>query len=75
VDGELQTEDDWEVVPTRVERGASIGSGAVILCGHTIGRGAIIGAGAVVTRDVPAGETWVGNPARFLRAAAPPASD
>jgi acetyltransferase-like isoleucine patch superfamily enzyme len=75
VDGELQTEDDWEVVPTRVERGASIGSGAVVLCGHTIGRGAIIGAGAVVTRDVPAGETWVGNPARLLRAAAPPASD
>ena len=52
---------------TRVCRGASIGAGAVILPGLTIGEGAMIGAGAVVTRDVPAGETWVGNPARPLR--------
>lgn len=51
---------------TRVERRASIGAGAVILPGITIGAGAMIGAGAVVTRDVPAGETWVGNPARRL---------
>ena len=50
--------------PTRVGRGASIGAGAVILPGLTIGDGAMIGAGAVVTRDVPAGETWIGNPAR-----------
>ncbi len=49
---------------TRVGRGASIGGGAVILPGVTIGAGAMIGAGAVVTRDVPAGETWIGNPAR-----------
>nr|WP_300975472.1 DapH/DapD/GlmU-related protein [Sphingomonas sp. LHG3406-1] len=49
---------------TRVERGASIGAGAVILPGLTIGAGAMIGAGTVVTRDVPPGETWVGNPAR-----------
>ena len=49
---------------THVGRGASIGGGAVILPGVTIGAGAMIGAGAVVTRDVPAGETWVGNPAR-----------
>ncbi|WP_284070199.1 acyltransferase [Sphingomonas sp. KRR8] len=49
---------------TRVCKGASIGAGAVILPGLTIGAGAMIGAGAVVTRDVPAGETWVGNPAR-----------
>ena len=49
---------------TRVERGASIGGGAVILPGVTIGAGAMIGAGAVVTKDVPAGETWIGNPAR-----------
>lgn len=51
---------------TVVERGASIGAGAVILPGVRIGAGAMIGAGAVVTRDVPAGETWVGNPARKL---------
>lgn len=51
---------------TRVGRGASIGAGAVVLPGLTIGAGAMIGAGAVVTRDVPAGETWVGNPARRL---------
>jgi len=66
-DGGLQTEADWTVVPTRVASGASIGSGATILCGVTIGAGAQVGAGSVVTRDVPAGEIWCGNPARFLR--------
>lgn len=65
--GELQTEADWQLVRTRIEQGASIGSGSVILCGITIGRDALIGAGAVVTKDVPAGEVWVGNPARALR--------
>ena len=50
----------------RVMRGASIGAGAVICPGLTIGTGAQIGAGAVITRDVPAGETWVGNPGRIL---------
>ena len=65
--GDLQTEADWKVVPTVVKAGASIGSGAVILCGVTIGENALVGAGAVVTRDIPAGEVWVGNPARFLR--------
>ncbi|MGH9350193.1 MAG: acyltransferase [Vicinamibacterales bacterium] len=62
----LQTEADWAVVPTRVRRGASIGSGAVILCGVTIGEQAMVGAGAVVTRDVPDGATVAGVPARIL---------
>lgn len=66
-DGQLQTEADWTVVPTRVERGASIGSGAVVMCGVTIGAGAMVGAGAVITRDVPAGATVVGVPARVVR--------
>lgn len=68
--GELQTEADWQLVRTRIEQGASIGSGSVILCGITIGRDALIGAGAVVTKNVPAGEVWVGNPARPLRQSA-----
>jgi acetyltransferase-like isoleucine patch superfamily enzyme len=66
VDGRLQREADWQVVATRVERGASIGSGAVVMCGVTIGAGAMVGAGAVVTRDVPAGATVAGVPARLL---------
>jgi UDP-2-acetamido-3-amino-2,3-dideoxy-glucuronate N-acetyltransferase len=66
--GALQTEQDWTLLPTRVERGAAIGSGAVILGGVTIGADALVGAGAVVTRDVPLGETVVGNPARPRRA-------
>ena len=66
VEGRLQTAGDWSVVPTRVRRGASIGSGATILCGVTIGEEALIGAGAVVTRDVGAGETVAGVPARAL---------
>lgn len=65
--GAPQNESDWKVTPTRVARGASIGSGAVILCGVTIGANAMIGAGAVVTRDVPPGATVAGNPARILR--------
>ena len=68
-DGRLQTEADWTVVPTLVKRGASIGSGAVILCGVTIGENALIGAGAVVTRDVAPGETVAGVPARRLASA------
>jgi acetyltransferase-like isoleucine patch superfamily enzyme len=62
--GGLQTEADWQVVPTRVRRGASIGSGAVIMCGVTIGARAMVGAGAVVTRDVPDDEVVAGVPAR-----------
>ena len=64
VDGRLQTDADWRVVPTRVGRGASIGSGAVIMAGVTLGEGAMIGAGAVVTRDVAPHATVRGVPAR-----------
>jgi len=66
-DGRLQTEADWQVVPTRVCHGASIGSGATILCGVTIGERAMVGAGAVVTADVAPGATVAGVPARVLR--------
>ena len=65
--GVLQTEFDWTVVSTRVCRGASIGSGAVVMCGVTIGENAMIGAGAVVTTDVAANEVVAGVPARLLR--------
>jgi len=65
-DGKLQTEADWTAVPTVVERGASVGSGATILCGVTIGEHAIVGAGAVVTKNIPAGMTAAGNPARVI---------
>jgi acetyltransferase-like isoleucine patch superfamily enzyme len=65
--GALQTEADWRVIPTRVCRGASIGSGAVILCGVTIGAEAMIGAGAVVTSDIAPGAVVAGVPARLLR--------
>ena len=64
--GRKLTDRDWAVVPTLVRRGASIGSGAVILCGITIGPGALVGAGAVVTSDVQAGEVVAGVPARLL---------
>ena len=72
-DGSLQTGDDWTVQPTVVSKGASIGSGAVILCNLRIGEGAIVGAGAVVTRDVPAHATVAGNPARVISPNGPPA--
>jgi UDP-2-acetamido-3-amino-2,3-dideoxy-glucuronate N-acetyltransferase len=65
-EGQLQSETDWAVIPTRVKRGASIGSGAVILCGVTIGSNALIGAGAVVTRDVPNATVFAGCPARII---------
>jgi acetyltransferase-like isoleucine patch superfamily enzyme len=66
--GLLQTEADWKVEPTLVRRGASIGSGAVLLCGVTVGEGALVGAGAVVTADVPPGVTVAGVPARRFAA-------
>ena len=52
---------------TVIRKGASIGAGSFILCGIEIGEKAMVGAGSVVTRDIPAGELWVGNPARFIR--------
>ena len=66
-DGSMQTDDDWTVVPTVVKRGASIGSGAVIVAGVTIGENAMIGAGAVVTKDVPADTIVAGVPSRVIR--------
>jgi acetyltransferase-like isoleucine patch superfamily enzyme len=62
--GELQTEADWSLLRTRIEDGASLGSGAVILGGVTVGADAVVGAGAVVTADVAAGATVAGVPAR-----------
>jgi len=67
--GSLQSEADWKVVPTRVKRGASIGTSATILCGVTIGENAIVGAGSVVTKDVPDNATVVGVPARIVNKA------
>jgi acetyltransferase-like isoleucine patch superfamily enzyme len=69
VGGQPQSEADWQVVPTRVKRGASVGSGATILCGVTIGENAVVGAGSVVTHDVPDGVIVAGIPARILRMA------
>ena len=66
-DGSLQTSADWQCIPTHVCKRASIGSGAVILCGVTIGEDAIVGAGSVVTKDVPPRTIVAGNPARVLR--------
>ena len=65
--GGIQTEEDWEVIPTVIKKGASIGSNATILCGITIGANSIIGAGSVVIKDVPANTIVAGNPARVLR--------
>jgi acetyltransferase-like isoleucine patch superfamily enzyme len=65
--GSLQSEEDWKVSPTIVEQGASIGSGATILCNVTIGEKAIVGSGSVVTRDVPPYTIVAGNPARIIR--------
>ncbi len=66
-DGALQTVADWQVLRTNVRRGASIGTGAVILCGLEIGERAIVGAGAVVTKNVPAESVVAGNPSRVIK--------
>ena len=58
---------DWQLLRTKICDGASIGAGSTVLCGITIGHDAMIGAGSVVTKDVPDGELWMGNPAKFIR--------
>jgi UDP-2-acetamido-3-amino-2,3-dideoxy-glucuronate N-acetyltransferase len=65
-DGSLMSGSDWEIVPTLVKEGASIGANATILCGITIGEHALVGAGSVVTRDVPPFALVVGAPARIV---------
>ena len=65
--GGLQTEADWQVVPTVVKKGASLGSNATIMCGITIGENAIIGAGSVVTKDVAPDTIVAGNPASVIQ--------
>lgn len=67
-DGEPLGPEDWEVIPTVVRRGASIGANATIVCGITIGERAMVAAGATVTRDVPAGMLAMGTPARVVGA-------
>ena len=64
--GNLLQLGDWQLVPTLVKRGASIGANATIVCGVTIGEGAMVGAGATVTHDVPRDSLVVGNPARVV---------
>lgn len=66
-DGSLQSEEDWECIPTVIKEGASIGSSATILCGVTIGQRAVIGAGSVVTRDVAPDTVVAGNPAKLMK--------
>lgn len=58
---------DWKLSKTLIKKGASIGANSTIIAGHTIGENAMVGAGSVVTKDIPANELWVGNPAKFLR--------
>jgi len=65
--GELQTEENWSVIPTLVKRGASIGSNVTVMCGITVGSRSIVGAGSVVINDVPDNVIVAGNPARIIR--------
>ena len=66
-DGKLQTDADWHCESTIIKKGASIGSGATLLCGITVGERALVGAGSVVTKDVPKNAVVAGNPAKVLR--------
>ena len=66
-DGSMQTDDDWELVTTKIGNRVSIGTSATILGGITIGDNAIVGAGSVVTKDVPESAIVAGNPARIKR--------
>ena len=70
-DGSLQADKDWTVIPTLVKKAASVGSGATLLCGITVGENSIVGAGSVVTKDVPPNTIVAGNPARILRQVPP----
>lgn len=70
VNGKMIT-DEWKCIPTLVKKGAAIGSGAVLLCGITIGENALVGAGSVVTKDVPANAVVAGNPARVMKKSVP----
>lgn len=70
-EGDLKTDDDWEVGPIRIRTGASIGAASVVVPGVTVGRWALVGAGSVVTRDVPDYTLVVGNPARAIGHACP----
>jgi UDP-2-acetamido-3-amino-2,3-dideoxy-glucuronate N-acetyltransferase len=64
-DGSLKSDADWQVSPIHIKRGASLGAGAIVLPGVTIGPFALIGAGTVVTRDVPPHGLVFGNPGRL----------
>jgi len=66
-DGKLQTEQDWECIPTLIKKGVSIGSSVTLLCGITVGENSIVGAGSVVTRDIPANVVTAGNPAKVIK--------
>ena len=66
-DGSVRTAGDWRLERTVVKRRATIGTGAILLPGVTVGEGAVVGAGAVVTKDVPPGAVIAGNPAKVLR--------
>ena len=66
-DGKKQMENDWNVIPTLVEKGVSIGTGTTILCGVTIGANSLIGAGSLVTKNIPPNVVAYGSPARVIK--------